>query len=346
MFFKNLTFYLAFLLVVSGFFFENHAQNSTARFLLWQPSARSNAMGGTGTAFHDNAYAAYYNPAILAFSPDINLVGSVVKPVPTFGNIVHSFFAGNVNLKGFGALGLSANLFWMGNQYFTHISSVDSKSFNWQAKISYARKVKQHFAFGASLSILKYNLSDFKISVGGSRGDGLTSTVLADFGLMACNILPSLTISNSGIKIKPILRKWADVKDRKGISIGLSLLNYGSKIVFVNEELKDNPPTLLSLGTNYWILNDQGLSVLLAIDFEKQVHESSTLDYIHFGGEIDFFHMFAFRSGYYLDTFGPKTSFFTIGMGFHTRYFSFNLARYKRTLLPSWQFDGTISLEI
>jgi hypothetical protein len=33
-------------------------------------------------------------------------------------------------------------------------------------------------------------------------------------------------------------------------------------------------------------------------------------------------------------------------MGFHTRYFSFNLARYKRTLLPSWQFDGTISLEI
>jgi hypothetical protein len=68
-----------------------NAQKSTARFLLWQPSALSHAMGGVGTALHEDAFAMYYNPSALAFSRRFNAVGSLVKPLPFFGNTVHSF---------------------------------------------------------------------------------------------------------------------------------------------------------------------------------------------------------------------------------------------------------------
>jgi hypothetical protein len=53
---KIVLFLIFYLLITSN----GKAQNSTARFLYWQPSAMSKAIGGVGTAYMDNAFAVYY----------------------------------------------------------------------------------------------------------------------------------------------------------------------------------------------------------------------------------------------------------------------------------------------
>ncbi|NIU08417.1 MAG: hypothetical protein GWN81_06050, partial [Phycisphaerae bacterium] len=126
-----------------------HSQNSTARFMLWQPSARSISMGGVGTAIVDNSFAVFYNPAGLAFANGINLAGSFVKPFPFFEHTIHSLTALSASFKGFGTLAISANRFWRERQAITdetgpEIIGVDEKKFNffksthWEIKLSYA----------------------------------------------------------------------------------------------------------------------------------------------------------------------------------------------------------------
>ena len=99
------------------------AQNSTASFLYWQPSAKSYSMGGIGSALSNDIYSAYYNPSGLAFSKRITITGSFVKPFPFLGNIANSFFGISYKVDNSNTLGFSANLFWMGKQIRTLESS-------------------------------------------------------------------------------------------------------------------------------------------------------------------------------------------------------------------------------
>ena len=88
------------------------------------------------------------------------------------------------------------------------------------------------------------------------------------------------------------------------------------------------------------------LTLLISTDLEKEIFASSALDHIRFGNEIRLLDLFSLRTGYVWDTNKPSTSYFTFGGGVHLKYFSFNVARYERALLPTWQVDGALSLEI
>ena len=64
-----------------------YAQNAGARFLLWKPSAKSMALGGSGAARFDGASSVYFNPALLSKTESFNLSASYVKPLPFFDNM-------------------------------------------------------------------------------------------------------------------------------------------------------------------------------------------------------------------------------------------------------------------
>lgn len=51
-------YYLLICVILSHVSFT-YSQNSTARFLLWHPSARFMSMGGVGTALETNAFAVF-----------------------------------------------------------------------------------------------------------------------------------------------------------------------------------------------------------------------------------------------------------------------------------------------
>ena len=162
------------ILVISISFL--HAQNSTARFMLWQPSARSIAMGGAGTAITDNGFAVFYNPAGLAFAKGITAAGSFGKPYPFFKHTIHSLTALSFPLKGCGTLAISANRFWRERQVITSDYGPNGinvngenlnffKSTHWEAKLSYATLLNNHMSIGVNISFLRIKLSESPVSV-------------------------------------------------------------------------------------------------------------------------------------------------------------------------------------
>lgn len=312
-------------------------------------------MGGVGTAIVDNSFAVYYNPAGLGFSRGIGLLGSFVKPFSFFDNTIHSLSAISASIQDFGTFAISANRIWRERQAITDetgpdLLGIDGEEFNflksthWEVKLSYATTITRNIAVGLNVSLLRIKLSN--IGAGAERGDGKTYAALFGGGLLIKNIFPAATLKPKQTHQSNFLKRHADNRDYQGFSVGVSILNAGPKIAFIDNAQKDDPPTLVSLGLAYWPVSSDIYSLMLAADFEKQVFESSTLDYIHLGNEVRILNFFSGRTGYFLDTNEPHTSYFTFGGGIHFKYFSFNVARYKRSLLATWHFDGTISVEL
>src|SRR5262249_32937776 len=151
-----------FLLILAFGASSLHSQQTTARFLLFQPSAESNAMGGTGVAQHNDAFATYYNPAALAFVPGLSTVGSFVKPIPFLGNTIHSYFSSSLMVNDLNAIALSANLYRTGKQVETGQDptplSIFGPDLSWQGKISFAHAFNQNISLGISGGVVRYVL--------------------------------------------------------------------------------------------------------------------------------------------------------------------------------------------
>lgn len=330
-----------------------YSQSSTARFMLWHPSARAVAMGGTSTALDDNAFAVFYNPAALP-SDKYSFVGSYVEPFPFLESTIHSLTAFSMPINGFGILGISANRFWKESQAFTNevgdimggdLEKPDFlKATHWEIKLTYATALSKNISFGINLSYLRIKLSE--ATVGQEKGEGKTSTLLYGGGILFKNILNGATLKLNNEPENDFLRKYADNREFSGFSIGMSILNAGSKIKYVDYDQGDKPPTIFSIGFAYWPISSSSIDILISTDFEKEVHESSTLDYIHYGGEIRLINLLALRAGYFSDVSDPKTSYYTCGAGILLKFLSLNVARYERAYLPTWHFDATLALEI
>jgi hypothetical protein len=323
------------------------AQQAGARFLLWRPTATSNSMGGVGTAISQDVFASYFNPAGLAFSRQLSIGGSFVRPIPFFGNTAHTFISIAGNVESIGAIAGSANLFWKGKVVRT--SSVGPQLigaedlFDWQAKLSYARSIAEGVSVGASFGVLRVGLSD--IGTDWEKGSGVSTSIMFDTGVMVKDLLPEATWNPYETEEASSFDDFVDPTSYRGMSVGLALLNVGPKMTFIDAAQSDNPPSLLSLGVGYSPIRSNFVGLLIAIDLEKQLFEDSKLDYIHWGGELRLGRFVSLRGGYFQDTFGPKNSYWTFGGGIHSKFVTFNVARYTRTLLPTWHFDGTISLE-
>ena len=338
---------LSFVLV-AGIPGRTRGQVAGARFLLWRPTATSNSMGGVGTAISQDAFAGYFNPAGLAFSKGFNLAGSFERPIPFLGNTAHSFIGASGNVGPVGAFGLSANLFWKG-EYVRTVSNGPTplgvqKPFDWQVKASYARLLSDGLSVGGSLSVLTQELSD--VGTEHEQGQGRSTAVLFDAGFMASDLITEATWDPGGPDEEAPLRDISDPLSHRGVSLGVALLNLGKKTSFIDANQPDNLPWLLSVGFAYSPVRSNVTGLLLAVDLEKQLYEHSTLDYVHWGAELRIIRLVSIRGGYFQDTYGPKNSYGTWGAGVHLRFMSFNVARYTRSLLPSWDFDGTFTWEL
>ena len=332
---------------------QSLAQNSTATFLYWQPSARSYAMGGIGSALSNDIYSAYYNPAGLAFSKKITLTGSFVKPFPFFGNIANSFFGISLKIDNSNTLGISSNLFWMGKQIRTSEAGpkpigIEDTPFHWHIKLSYSYLILNHFSAGISAGILQVNLSDRP--VGEEQNTANTTTILVDLGILAKDLLPESTyeLDNSTTKYAPFFDWLLEIGEdyiSRGFSVGMSISNLGPDISYIDKEQSDSPPSKLLLGFTYNIFNSNPLGILIGADFEKRLNESNTLDYLHMGGEIKLFKVLNVRLGYFLNTIENGYSYLTYGGGISLKFLSLNVARYNRSLQSTWHFDSVISLE-
>ncbi len=324
------------------------AQKSTAAFMYYRPGAVSSAMGGIGVSNFENAYSEYFNPAGLAFSPTITAAGSFDHPLPLFLGDAYSFVGASFNVKDLFAVGVSTNLYWKGNEAMTNSSGplvlgLDAP-FDWQGKISVAYRASPHIGVGASVSLLETTIADYgPLEV---SGNGKSSAILFDIGIMASSLLPEGTLTIPGLSFGSPLWAWTAVPSQRGISIGASLLNFGGKIKYIDPSRSDYPPTTLLVGASYYPLQSDIAGLMLGIDAEKRLYDGGGLSYLHYGSELTVFRVLALRAGYFQGTASGESSFFTFGAGIRTRFFSLNFARYVQAILPTWQFDGTFSMEI
>ena len=259
----------------------SYGQSTTGRFLLFTPSARSSGMGGVGVANDYSPYATYFNPSNLAFSPAFAAVGSFTRPFYFIDDVAHSYFSVSTNLNDFGAIGISANLYWEGNQIGDYRQEDLT---DWQMKLTYAHSLNDKIAIGVGLGILKLALSD--VGVGTEQGHGKTIAASADLGLAAKGFFPALTFLFDSSKEKTTYSSFGDTQDDRGISLGIALRNIGPKITMIDAAQADPIASTLSLGLSYSLVCGTPLRVLLASDLENRIYEGSLVDYIHWGGEL------------------------------------------------------------
>ncbi len=332
------------LLVVSAV----HAQSTAARFLLFQPSAVSSSMGGTGVAADGSPFASYFNPAGLAFSPSISATASYEKPLPFFDNVKHSYFAAAVRIDAENAIGASANVYWKGTHPLTtvvppQIVGIENLT-DWHVKLSYARILSDNLAAGVSVGLLHFSLSD-----AGSNGDNKaarSTSLILDAGVIYRGLFPSTTLLSEDPVQGDFLGDFVDQRSARGFSVGLAVTNIGPKISLIDAERADPLPATFALGFAYSPVQMTPIGVTVAVDAENRLAGATGLQYLHSGTELTLFRLLALRAGYFWDTSAPATSYFTWGAGLRFRFLHLNVARYTRALLPTWQFDGTFSWEI
>lgn len=305
-------------------------------------------MGGVGTALSQDVFASYFNPAGLAFSRQMGIGGSFVRPIPFFGNTAHSYVSFVTDLESLGAIGVSSNLFWKGKQVRTGAGGPgllgDENLLDWQGKVSYAKPIIDFLSVGASISVLQENLSEFGTDQ--EPGMGRSTSVLFDAGIMIKDLWTDATWNPYDQEADFEFDDIVDPFAHRGVSLGLSVLNLGPNLSFIDPDQSDHPPSVLSLGVAYSPMRSHVVGLLIDVDLEKQLFEKSTLDYVHWGSELRVYRFISLRGGFFQDTYGPKNSYWTWGAGLHLRFASFNVARYTRMLLPSWHVDGTLSWEI
>ena len=211
------------------------SQNSTARFLLYQPSARSSAMAGAGSLIHNDAFGTYYNPATLPFAPKINIVGSFQKPIPFFGNIAHSYIAASYNLNSLSTIAASANLYWPGAQVWSDATGIElggiKNEINWQGRISYARKIQKNISIGISLAYLNQNLIPDYIYVGAENRGSKGNAFMMDFGVLVKDIYKYTTM-----QIDNSQNKTDNKSKNTGISVGFMARNLGPDVTQINKD--------------------------------------------------------------------------------------------------------------
>jgi hypothetical protein len=347
------TFYLIFNLFFTAFCCSLLGKETAARFLLITPSARSMGMGGTGTALFDDAFAAFYNPAGLSFQKPINITGSFVKPLPFDDDVEYSSLSIMLFRNNLGAFALSGNIYALGNSIWTgegfgetrrYLGTYNSKA--WIGRFSYAKIISKEISVGLSINYMRYRLTKLELSVGTERGKGITNSFFYNFGFLIRNLLSKTTYKPSDISFGQNLKNITRYVPKQGISIGLSLLNFGPKISFIDHKQADNLPSILSLGLCYFPIDSRAVNVAIATDLENQIYEDGMLNYVHFGIEYNLLSLFSIRTGYALDTYGPKNSYQTFGFGFTTKYISFDIAKYNRVIKSNWQYSARINLEI
>ncbi len=324
------------------------AQGSTARFLYYRPNAVSSSMGGMGAAYFRDAYASYFNPAGLAFSPSFSIGGSFDKPLPMFPGEVYSFMGLSFRISDRIVVGGSTNLYWKGNQAKTLSNSPDIVSldapFDWEAKLSVGYLAGQHLGVGVSAAFLRTIIAGFGTEQAVRKG--ISSTVLFDFGILASSLSPEATFTSPGLETGLLSWSWIAERSQKGLSIGASVLNVGPKLSFIDRNLSDHPPSTVLVGATYYPLQSEIVGLMIGLDGEKRLFESEVLSYFHYGSELTLLRLLALRAGYSQGTGGGENSFFSMGAGIRVKCISLNFARYTQTILPTWQFDASFFTEL
>jgi opacity protein-like surface antigen len=278
--------------------------------LIIPPGARPNGMGETFVAIADDATAAWWNPAGLAFLPNRNIALMHSQLVPDLASDVYYEFLGYANeIKNVGTLAFSLVYLTYGTSVATNTEGTELGTFkSWEAAgyASFAMPLSKNLALGLSMKFIHadYAPDDFTLE----RLDGTGSSFAVDAGMM-----------------------WR-LPNQK-LNFGLALTNLGPDIAFIDQEQSDPLPVTLRGGVAFFPIQDEISDLVLTFDLEQSLVwliDSNTKtrrsEIYHIGTEYKYVDLLAGRVGYVYDQDGDFKAP-TYGLGFiYKKKFSLDYA--------------------
>lgn len=214
--------------------------DTAAEFLTIGVGARPSGMGEACVALVDDVSSLYWNPAGLSYIKQREFIVMYSKMFPdVVSDMYYSFVGFGVPVGGRGVLGGSFTYFFTGTHTITDDRGEKTGEFNTYdlaGTISYGCKIKQDLSLGLTF---KYIYSSVYYIKGRAYAFDL-----------------------GGIYRMPI----------KGLSMGLALQNFGTKMTMIDSPQADILPQNLKLGIGY-ILTGNVNKLGLAFDFNQPVDE-------------------------------------------------------------------------
>ena len=256
------------------------------------PGARANGLGEASVAIAQDATAAWWNPAGLAFLRGKTLGLMHSQLVPDLADDIYYEYLGWVShLESWGTY--SANLIFLsyGESDITYDSPESQgtfSSYEFSPSIAYGMQLNENTAIGLGLKYVRVDLAPIE-AVHDFNREGAGSSMAVDFGFM---------------------RYFGST------SLGLVLSNFGPNISFINEEQSDPLPRHFKLGgARTWYLPEGLGHVLATADFNKMLVPGGPVTW-NGGVEFQYSDLMALRMGYVHDPDGDITDL-TFGAGFH-----------------------------
>ena len=267
--------------------------------LIIPPGARANGMGEAYVAVVEDATAAWWNVAGLSFLPERNLAFMHSQLVPDLASDVYYEFVGfSQEVKNVGTLGFSLVYLTYGESIATDPTGTPLGTFtSWEGSFnaSWAMRVADNVGVGVSMKFIRVDYAPDEFTIEKQNGAG--SSFAVDAGMLWK--LPS-----------------------KRLNFGLSVVNAGPNISFVDREQSDPLPFTGRLGVGWTAVADEVSNVLLVADVEQSLvwlidNDTSTRrsEIWHTGVEYRYVNLLSGRMGYVYDQDGDFKDL-TYGLGF------------------------------
>jgi len=292
---------------------QSNVGTTAAAFLDIGIGARSLSMGGAFTAVANDVTALYWNPAGITH---ISRPSTHFYYAPWFADIDFTHGAAVVPMGRMGTIGIAITSVTMEEMPVRTLQDPEGTGelfevSNLALAATYAKKLTDRFSFGLNLKLVQEKIWHMNANI-----------IAADIGCLF-------------------------VTKNKGIRIGMSISNFGSKMkldgydterdfdidetIFGNNDKIDSHldtqgwplPLIFRAGISKDIINDKIHKLTLAGD---AIHPNNNYEYLNFGLEYTFMDMGSIRAGYsnvFLEEHEDKdkreelSNQFTIGAGFN-----------------------------
>ncbi len=277
-----------------------------ADFLKFGIGARPSAMGEASVSLHSDVTAAYWNPAGLAKIRRAQCGAMYSEAVK---DAFLNFLGLAVPVKGLGTYEVSGVLLLINP---IPITGTDGETLgnlrwtDWAFTLSYGKEAMRNLSLGVGFKLIQRIESD--PIFGTTSGTAYSG----DFGLIY------------------------EFPFGKGLNLGFSILNVGSKLQMEGEIKKDDLPRTIKLGLSY-----SRDSLVITGDIDKILDDHWRP---HIGGEIKFKDTVFARFGYYEKAGNLRGE--TYGIGIKIKNYQFDWANVPAGEMVGYKRDNKVSIII
>ncbi|MBI5463418.1 MAG: type IX secretion system outer membrane channel protein PorV [Ignavibacteriales bacterium] len=272
-------------------------------FLLIAPNSRASALGESGVALADDAWAIYWNPAGYAFQRGSELSLTHANWLPAFNFpdlwIAHIVYKQPVEELD-GVMAVSATYLNLG-EFDRTLDSPQSlgkfKAYEYALAVGYSTKVSENLGLGVNVRLIHSDLAPFGAAQ--EQGRGVATGFSFDVGML--------------YKPRNAFIPFTDVELGSRLSLGFNLSNVGPKLAYIDKAQADPLPMNLRLGFAYQFLESEFNNMTFNLDVSRLLVKKDTA-----GGSDEFYK--AFFSTWTGSSFSEQMRQFVTGMGLEYWY--------------------------